>query len=79
MKRTTDIMKSRWGAGLHLECSPMRGPQEPTEFEAEARRLGLAPEARSGSPELRRWAARWCRTRYVPEDLLKTWHLTVKE
>jgi hypothetical protein len=57
----------------------MRGPQEPTEFETEARRLGLAPEVRAGSPELRHWAARWCRTKYVPEDLLKIWHLSVEE
>lgn len=79
MKRTTAITKSRWGSGLHLECAAMRGPQEPTEFEAEARRLGVAPEARSSSPELRRWAMRWYRTKYVPEDLLKIWHLTVEE
>lgn len=79
MKRTTAVMRSRWGNGLHLECSAMRGPQEPTEFETEARRLGLAPEVRAGSPELRHWAARWCRTKYVPEDLLKIWHLSVEE
>lgn len=64
---------------MHLECSSMRGPQEPTEFEVEVKRLGLSVEDRVSSIELRSWATRWYRTKYVPEDLLKIWHLAVEE
>jgi hypothetical protein len=79
MKRTTKVIHSQRCDGLYLAYSPMRGPQEPTEFESEAKRLGLSPEERSGSQELRHWATRWYRTKYVPEDLLKVWCLPVEE
>ena len=56
----------------------LRGPDEPTEFDLEAARLGLtgASEARLvANSDLLVWVRRWYRTKYVPENLLEKWGL----
>jgi hypothetical protein len=45
-------------------------------FEVKANELGLASDQYLRSEELRAWAAANKNTRYVPETLLKAWHLT---
>ena len=47
-----------------IEPLSMRGPNDPTEYEVAVK--SLAPEA------LRRWVRSNYRTKYVPEDVLKT-------
>ena len=44
----------------------LRNPNEPTEYYLALTKFG------PGSPELDTWVRRWCWTRYVPEDVLKT-------
>ncbi len=54
-------------------------PNEPSRWELLVARLGV-PEAKwSASPELRRFAEQNCRSRFVPEKLLETWHLEVSD
>lgn len=55
------------------------GPATPTEFELEAKRLGLIPGAYSTSRELREWCTRNRNRCYVPEWLLKEWRMDVDE
>jgi hypothetical protein len=46
-----------------------------TSFEMKVNELNLAPDQYLGSAELRAWSAAHKNTRYVPETLLKAWHL----
>ncbi|HEV2400648.1 MAG TPA: hypothetical protein VGS27_27170 [Candidatus Sulfotelmatobacter sp.] len=48
----------------------------PTEFELQARRLGLAEADYASSDQLRRWCAQNRDRCYVPEWLLKQWSMT---
>jgi hypothetical protein len=52
-------------------------PVEPTicAFEIKASELGLTPDQYLRSEELRAWVAANKNMRYVPETLLKAWHL----
>ena len=74
MKRTNALKLS--SNGVTLQAAPLRAPDAPTDFDLEVKRLkltGSAVEALEASTGLREWAARWCRSRYIPEDLLKMW------
>jgi hypothetical protein len=62
-----------WGSGDRLKFSPAA----PTEFELQARELGLTPERYASSVELRRWCERNKNHHYIPEWLLKAWNITV--
>ena len=56
---------------------PLRAANEPTDFEREAARLGLADiDAWRRSAQLRAWVVRWRFSRHVPEDLLEAWGLS---
>jgi hypothetical protein len=46
-----------------------------SEFEKTARKLGLEPHQYLFSVQLRAWAERNCRSKFVPEVLLKAWGL----
>ena len=46
-----------------------------TSFEMKVNELHLSPDQYLGSAELRAWSAAHKNTRYVPEALLKAWHL----
>jgi hypothetical protein len=48
-----------------------------TEFELQARRLGLTMETYAGSAELRMWCERNKDRCYIPEWLLAEWGITV--
>lgn len=48
-------------------------------FEEEAVRLGLTPPQYGESTELKKWATDNRLQRYVPEELLSRWGLTVSE
>ncbi len=50
-------------------------PASLSEFEKTARKLGLEPHQYVSSPQLRAWAERNCRSKFVPEALLKVWGL----
>ncbi len=50
-------------------------PVSLSEFEKTARKLGLEPHQYVSSPQLRAWAERNCRSKFVPEALLKAWGL----
>lgn len=52
-------------------------PAKPTRFELEVERLQLTPEQYEGSAELKTWVKANKNTRYVPEELLTKWNLTV--
>lgn len=53
-------------------------PAQPTEFERTAARLGLVTdEQQKNSSELKAWAHRHHNNRFVPENLLKHWHIEV--
>ena len=52
-------------------------PAVPTEFELEARRLGLTREAYTASAKLRTWCERNKNRCYIPEWLLAEWGITV--
>jgi hypothetical protein len=52
-------------------------PAMPSAFEMEAKRLGLTPETYAASVQLRIWCQRNCTRSYVPEWLLKVWHIPV--
>jgi len=56
---------------------PSRIPPLFTEFELQARRLGLAPEDYVSSAKLRTWCERYRNTFYIPEWLLAEWGITV--
>ena len=49
----------------------------PTEFEMQARRLGLTEESYESSDPLRRWCEHNRDRCYVPEWLLKRWGMAV--
>ena len=51
----------------YLEQKPLRGPDEPTEYELAAARLDDAA--------LRAWVERNYRSKYVPEEVLRTYGL----
>jgi hypothetical protein len=74
MKRTNALKLSP--NGITLQAAPLRAPDAPTDFDLEVKRLrltGSAMEVLGASVGLREWAMRWCRSRYIPEDLLKMW------
>jgi hypothetical protein len=50
-----------------------------TEFEKVTRELGLTPEQFDSSPALKRWVRKHKNSRYVPEQLLSHWGMTVDE
>ncbi len=52
-------------------------PALATEFELQARRLRLTPQTYAASRELRAWCERNKNRIYIPEWLLKEWHITV--
>lgn len=56
---------------------PLPIPALPTEFELEARRLGLTKANYAASARLRQWCERNRNRVYVPEWLLKEWQLQV--
>jgi len=47
----------------------------PSAFEQVVNTLHLRPEQYVGSKELRKWVQRNMQSHFVPEDLLKAWHL----
>jgi len=49
----------------------------PTEFERQAKRLGLSEDGYSSSDQLRRWCEHNRDRCYVPEWLLKSWGMLV--
>lgn len=60
-------------------CGPCTiRPNEPTEFEQEAARRKLrTSEQIFASHEMFRWAKVHRQSRYVPEEMLRAWGLTV--
>ena len=48
-----------------------------TEFEMQVRQLRLTADTYVFSAELRRWCERTRNRCYIPEELLKTWGITV--
>lgn len=61
----------RWSQGLGV--APV--PPIPSDFERVAARLKLSPEQYTSSPQLREWVEKNWRQKFVPEKLLKAWHL----
>jgi hypothetical protein len=61
-----------WGS----EKPPLAPASPSTEFELQARRLGLAEGDYASSDQLRGWCAQNRDRCYVPEWLLKTWGMT---
>ena len=57
---------------------PQAVPNTPTEFELQARRLGLTKQTYAASAELRIWCERNKNRCYVPEWLLAEWAITVE-
>ena len=49
----------------------------PSEFEMQAKRLGLTPDKYAGSDQLREWCKQNRNRCYVPEWLLKEWEIAV--
>ncbi len=62
-----------WTQGFHGENS---FPPVPSEFEQLVKRLKLDPEQYSSSPQLRDWVEKNWRQKFVPEKLLRAWHLS---
>ena len=57
-----------------------RGPDEPTAYEAEAARLGLATEeAQAADLRLRQWVRVHYRSLYVPEPVLLAAGIAIEE
>ena len=56
---------------------PHPTPAIATEFELQARRLGLTKEAYTASAQLRTWCERNKNRCYIPEWLLAEWGITV--
>ena len=52
-------------------------PKSATEFEVVVKRLRLTPEKYATSHELRRWCEHNRNKCYIPEWLLKEWHIAV--
>jgi len=61
-----------WSSGKPVVPSA----SSPTEFELQARRLGLAEDEYASSDQLRDWCAQNRDRCYVPEWLLKRWRMT---
>jgi|HubBroStandDraft_2_1064218.scaffolds.fasta_scaffold687631_2 hypothetical protein len=62
-----------WGRALNLSELPVA----PTAFEVISERLGLKTERQQqSSRQLRDWAKRHYKTRYVPESLIVRWGLS---
>jgi hypothetical protein len=57
----------------HLKFNPERTAQDKTAFEIEAERLKLLPVQYQTSVQLREWVCKWCKSKYVPENLLEAW------
>lgn len=53
------------------------GPALPTEFEIQVKQLRLTAETYAYSAELHSWCDRNRNRVYIPEWLLKVWHITV--
>ena len=53
-------------------------PQLPTAFEEEVRKLGLTVSTYATSPQLKRWCERNKDRCYIPEQLLKSWGISVE-
>lgn len=69
------IASVKWNGGGWADA-PVRPAGQPTAFEYQARRLNLLTfEEQKESRALRLWARKNFRSRYVPEELLKHWHL----
>ena len=64
-----------WGSGN----ASVAAPYQLSEFELQVEELGLRPDQYQASPELRRWCQRNVNTHYVPEYLLKSWGIRVKD
>ncbi len=64
---------SEWGSGLPIKLPPPM----PSEFEMQAKRLGLTPDKYAGSDQLREWCKQNRNRCYVPEWLLKEWEIAV--
>jgi hypothetical protein len=52
-------------------------PAGPTEFDIQAKHLGLTKQNYVGSAELRNWCERNSRRFYVPEWLLQEWKIPI--
>lgn len=63
-----------WTKGLGGEHDFV--PPSKSEFEQIVARLKLLPEQYSSSRELRTWAEKNWRQKFVPEKLLRVWHLS---
>lgn len=72
--------RANWAQGAEAYNAGVTVGVDITEFQIEVERLGLAGrdwvELRK-SDELRKWAKRFCSRRYVPEELILSWHLNV--
>lgn len=64
---------SHWSSGRPVKVPPAM----PSEFEMQAKRLGLTPETYATSCQLRTWCERNRNRCYIPEWLLKVWHIPV--
>jgi len=49
----------------------------PSAFEQQVQKLDLTPDQYQQSVRLREWARNNMNSKYVPEDLLKAWGLTI--
>ena len=56
----------------------MGGPVSLSDFEYVIKNLQLSPEQYVDSVELKDWVCRNMNHKYVPQDLLMAWGLTVK-
>jgi hypothetical protein len=57
-------------------AAPVAETTSESEFEQVAARLNLTPDEYVNSPNLRAWAEKTWRMKFVPEKLLKAWHLS---
>jgi hypothetical protein len=62
-----------WTQGIQGENSL---PPGPSEFEKVVKRLKLGPEQYASSAQLREWVEKNWRQKFVPEKLLRAWHLS---
>jgi hypothetical protein len=62
-----------WSSGTSAQVRPAG----PTEFDIQAKHLGLTKQNYAVSPELRSWCERNSHRCYIPEWLLKEWGIPV--
>ena len=71
--------KKRGRGNPNWGTPPRPIPALPTEFEMQAKRLGLARAGYVASAPLKRWCELNRNRRYIPEWLLEEWRMKVDE